>query len=183
MPPVFQINLHSWQCWWKLKDQAGSSLAVLQPSPWLVPRSLLSLLSMLSLLFFLFLLFTIWITISHQVGSEILARFSRRSTPLPPSNASTTIINTIPFSTLNVSIALTIVVNIVLNMFGISFGSGVQISLILAALLATNKKARKHLRARLQRNMDSFSIGRSCKVEPATISVALVPVRHFRGIQ
>ena len=160
-------------------------------SSWIMSSSLTALAMvgseiLVSLLFFLSLLFTIWITTppSHKVGSEIFARFSRQSTPLPPpSNASTTIINTIPFATLNISIALTIVVNIVLNMFGISFGSGVQLSLILAALLATNKKARKHLQARLQRNFDSLTIGRSCKVEPATFSIALVPVRHFRGIQ
>ena len=122
------------------------------------------------------------LTALAMVGSEIYARISLFSMPLT-SNASTTIINTIPFSTLNISIALTIVVNVTLNMFGVYFGSGVQISLILAALLATNRKARKHLRARLQRSIDSLTVGRNCRVEPAAISIALVPVRDFRGIK
>ena len=131
------------------------------------------------------------LTALAMVGSEIFARCSLSSMPLTSNASTTTIINTIPFSTLNISIALTIVVNVTLNMFGVYFGSGVQISLILAALLATNKKARKHLRGRLQRRIDSLTVGRidsltvgrSCKVEPATIAVALVPVRDFRGIQ
>ena len=104
------------------------------------------------------------------------------------SNASTTIINTIPFSTLNISIALAIVVNVILNigrMFGIGvyFGNGVQVSLFLAALLATNRKAKKHLRARLQQNLDTLTVGRSFRVDPAAISAALVVVRDFRGIK
>ena len=119
------------------------------------------------------------LTALAMLGSEIYARISLSSMPL----TSTTIINTIPFSTLNISIALTIVVNVTLNMFGVYFGSGVQISLILAALLATNRKARKHLRARLQRSIDSLTVGRSCRVEPAAISIALVPVRDFRRIK
>ena len=122
------------------------------------------------------------LTALAMVGSEIYARISLSSMPLT-SNASTTIINTIPFSTLNISIALTIVVNVTLNMFGVYFGSGVQISLILAALLAMNGKARKHLRGRLQRSIDSLTVGRSCRVEPAAISIALVPVRDFRRIK
>ena len=131
------------------------------------------------------------LTALAMVGSEIFARCSLSSMPLTSNASTTTIINTIPFSTLNISIALAIVVNVTLNMFGVYFGSGVQISLILAALLATNRKARKHLRARLQRSIDSLTVGRidsltvgrSCRVEPVTIAVALVPVRDFRGIQ
>ena len=123
------------------------------------------------------------LTALTMVGSEIYARCSLSSVPLASNAPTTTIINTIPFSTLNVSIALTIVVNVTLNMFGVYFGSGVQISLVLAALLATNRKARKHLRARLQRRIDSLTVGRSCRVEPAAIAIALVPVRDFRGIQ
>ena len=123
------------------------------------------------------------LTALAMVGSEIYARCSLSSMPLT-SNASTTIINTIPFSTLNISIALAIVVNVTLNIgFEVYFGNGVQISLILAALLATNRKARKHLRARLQRNLDTLSVGRSFRVHPAAISAALVTVRDFRGIK
>ena len=131
------------------------------------------------------------LTALAMVGSEIYARCSLSSLPMTSNASTTTIINTIPFSALNISIALTIVVNVTLNMFGVYSGSGVQISLILAALLATNRKARKHLRARLQRSIDSLTVGRidsltlgrSCRVEPVAIAVALVPVRDFRGIQ
>ena len=125
------------------------------------------------------------LTALSMVGSEIVARFYSRLMP-PASDTSSTIINTIPFLTLNISIALTLVVNVILNMAGIRFGSGVQLSLILTALLVTNKKAQKHLRTRLRQKTDSIFVGsrffgRSSRVEPV-VSIAFVPVRDFRGI-
>ena len=69
--------------------------------------------------------------------------------------------------------------NVILNLFGIRVKRGVQLSLILAALLVTNKKAQKHLRTRLRQKMDSLSIGRSSRVEPL-VSIALVPVQPER---
>ena len=127
------------------------------------------------------------LTALSMVGSEIVARFYSGLMP-PASNTSSTIINTIPFLTLNISIALTLVVNVILNMVGVRFGSGVQLSLILTALLVTNKKAQKHLRTRLRQKFDSIFVGsrwiffgRSSRVEPV-VSIAFVPVRDFRGI-
>ena len=121
------------------------------------------------------------LTALSMIGSEIIARFSRRLQPIS-TNPSPTIINAIPFSTLNISIALTIVVNIILTILGLNVVNGIQLSVVLAALLATNKKARKHLRIRLRQNLDSFTVGRSSKVAPV-VSIALVPIRDFRGIQ
>ena len=123
------------------------------------------------------------LTVLFMIGSDIFVRFSRRSQPAP-ANASTTIINTIPFSTLNISIALTVVVNIIMSMFGATMINGMQSSLILAALLVTNRKARKHVRIRVRQNIDSLTIGRlsSNRVEPV-VSIALVPIRDFGGIQ
>ena len=121
------------------------------------------------------------LTALSMIGSEIIARFSRRSQPIS-TNPSPTIINAIPFSTLNISIALTIVLNIILTILSLNVVNGIQLSVVLAALLATNKKARKHLRIRLRQNLDSFTVGRSSKVAPV-VSIALVPIRDFRGIQ
>ena len=123
------------------------------------------------------------LTVLFMIGSDIFVRFSRRSQPTP-ANASTTIINTIPFSTLNISIALTIVANVITSMFGVTMINGMQSSMILAALLVTNRAARKHVRIRLRQNIDSLTIGRlsTNRVEPV-VSIALVPIRDFRGIQ
>ena len=115
-----------------------------------------------------------FLTFFFMIGSEIIARFSRRSQPIPV-NATTTNINTIPFSTLNISISLAIFVNVILNIFGLSVANGIQLSVVLAALLVTNKKARKHLRTRLRQNLDSLTVGRSSRV----VSIALVPIRDF----
>ena len=123
------------------------------------------------------------LTVIFMIASDIFVRFSRRSEPTL-ANAPTTIINTIPFSTLNISIALTLVVNIISGMFGIRLVMGVHASLILATLLFTNKRARKHLRLRLRQNFDSLTVGRtSNRVEPV-VSISLLPIGHFRaGIQ
>ena len=130
------------------------------------------------------------VTVLFVIGSEIVARFSRRSQPTP-ANMNTTfhnnqalIINPLPFSTLNIAIALKIIVNIILNIFRLSVLNGSQLSLVLLALLVTNKKARKHLRNRLRQNMDSFTVGRSSRVGPV-VSIALVnlPTRNLEGSQ
>ena len=132
------------------------------------------------------------LTVLFMIGSDIFVRFSRHAQPTQ-ANASSIIINTIPFSTLNISIALTMVVNIIARIFGETLVLGVHASLILATLLVTNKMAQKHLRLRLRQNydsltigrsnnlrllqnMDSFTIRRSNRVEPV-VSVALVPIR------
>ena len=118
-----------------------------------------------------------------MIGSEIVASFSRRSQP-NLANTNTTfnnnqalIINPLPFSTLNIAIALAIVFNIILYIFGLSIVNGSQLALVLLALLVTNKKARKHLRIRLRQNMESFTVGRSSRVAPV-VSIALVPIRE-----
>ena len=130
------------------------------------------------------------VTVLFVIGSEIVARFSRRSQP-NPANTNTTfnnnqalIINPLPFSTLNIAIALKIIVNIILNIFRLSVLNGSQLSLVLLALLVTNKKARKHLRIRLRQNMESFTVGRSSRVGPV-VSIALVnlPTRNLDGSQ
>ena len=110
------------------------------------------------------------LTVLFMICAEIIARFSRYSQPIP-ANSTTTINNAIPFSTLNISMALTIGFNIILNMFGLSVVNGIQLSVVLAALLGTNAKARKHLRLRLRQNLDSLTVGRSSRVEPE-VSIA-----------
>ena len=69
--------------------------------------------------------------------------------------------------------ALTIALNIILNMFGLSLVNGIQLSVVLAVLLGTNKKARTHLRIRLRQNLDSLTVGRNSRVEPE-VSIACV---------
>ena len=140
------------------------------------------------------------LTVLFMIGSDIFVRFSHRSEPTL-ANAPTAIVNTIPFSNLNTSISLTIGLNIILSMFGVTLVMGVHATLILATLLVTNKSARKHLRLRLKQkfdslsigrnnnhllrlrhNLEALSIGRSGQVEPV-VSIALVPIRDFWGIQ
>ena len=77
--------------------------------------------------------------------------------------------------------ALTIVFNIILNMFGLSVVNGIQLSVVLAALLGTNAKARKHLRLRLRQNLDSLSVGRSSRVEPE-VSIAYIVMKGNAAI-
>ena len=60
------------------------------------------------------------LTVLFMIGSDIFVRFSHRSEPTL-ANAPTAIVNTIPFSNLNTSIAVTIAVNIVSAMFGVTF--------------------------------------------------------------
>ena len=134
-----------------------------------------------SSVYFYFHLISVILTAIVMVGSEIVARFSL--TPLPANNPSSTIINTIPFLTLNISLALAIVFNVILTLSGIRPASGVQLSLTLAALLVRNKKAQKHLRSRLRQKIDSCFIGsRGSRVEPV-VTIALVPVTELKEIQ
>ena len=70
-----------------------------------------------SSVYFYFHLISVILTAIVMVGSEIVARFSL--TPLPANNPSSTIINTIPFLTLNISLALAIVFNVILTLSGI----------------------------------------------------------------
>ena len=124
-----------------------------------------------------FLVTSASLTFLFMLASDIFVRISRISSqPSPPNASPTIIINTIPFSTLNISIALTIVVNIIMITFGVVLAPGIPATLLLATLLTTNKKARKHLRLRLRQKIDSLTIGRRNRVEPI-VSIALVPIR------
>ena len=68
--------------------------------------------------------------------------------------------NNIPFLTLNFSIVIGIFVNMVMIHLFNTFGAhGIQISTILTVLLVTNKKAKKHVKFRLQQKFDSFTVG------------------------
>ena len=114
-------------------------------------------------------------------SSDIFVRCCHRSEPAQV-NSSPTITNTLPFSTLNISIALTLFVNLFMKMVGVTLANGMHVSLLLVAFIVTNKRARKHLRNRLRQNMDTFFVGRGNSVEPV-VSVALVqlpvPVAGF----
>ena len=115
------------------------------------------------------------LTALFMIGSETIARFSRCSQP-SPANGTTTITNAIPFSTLNISIVLAMLVKITISkLFGLSLANVIQLSVVLAALLGTNKNAQKHLRLRVRQKFDSLAIGRRRKVGPA-VSIALVPI-------
>ena len=131
------------------------------------------------------------LTFLFMICSDTFVRFSRQSPPTSANPNHTTIINTIPFSNLNTSIALTIVVHIISNMLGVRLFMGVHASLVLATLLLTNKRVGKHLRIRLRQKFDSLTVGRSdnlCvrqnfksltigrinRVEPV-VTIALVP--------
>ena len=135
-----------------------------------------------SSVYFYFHISSVSLTVLVMIGSEIVARFSPSLTPPSPNNPSA-IINTLPFVTLNTAMALTIVFNVILTLSGIHLASGVQLSLFLAALLARNKKAQKHLRSRLRQKIDSCFIGsRGSRVEPV-VTIALVPITEFKEIQ
>ena len=100
------------------------------------------------------------------------------------------VVNNIPFLTLNFSIGLGMLVNIILNMIDYTNGgTGIQFCAILACLLASNKKARKHVLLRMRQQFDTMSIGHwTCgnvafphcdiggnnTVDPV-VSIALVP--------
>ena len=124
---------------------------------------------------------SVGLTVLFLFSSDVFVRCCHRSEPAQV-NCSPTITNTLPFSTLNISITLTLFVNLIMKMVGVTPANGMHVSLLLVAFIVTNKKARKHLRNRLRQNMDTFFVGRGNSVEPA-VSVALVqlplPVAGF----
>ena len=122
------------------------------------------------------------LTVLLMIASEIYVRFSQHGSQSISTNVSTTIINTVPFLTLNISITLTVFFGIIVNIFGVSLVNTEPTLITLAAMLATNKMARKHLRLRFRQYMDSLTIGRTNRVEPV-IAVALVPTREIRKEQ
>ena len=122
------------------------------------------------------------LTVLLMIASEIYVRFSQHGSQSISTNVSTTIINTVPFLTLNISMALTVFFGIIINIFGVSLVNTEPTLITLAAMLATNKMARKHLRLRFRQYMDSLTIGRTNRVEPV-IAVALVPIREIRKEQ
>ena len=102
------------------------------------------------------------------IVSEIVACFSRGS-----STPNTATINTIPFLTLNTSLALTMVVNIILGfLFGIPLSKGTQSSLILASLVVTNKNVRKHVKHRFRQKLAFLFIRTSSSIEPVIFFVS-----------
>ena len=115
-------------------------------------------------------LFTFGITAIAMIGAEVCARIMR------PANASTTgnplsvcspsfIVNNIPFLSLNSSIAMGLGLQVTLHVFAKFFkltkllGFHLQMpSLLLIAILATNKLARKHFALRLRQHFDVVTI-------------------------
>ena len=106
--------------------------------------------------------------------SDIFVRCRHRPYSAQVNSSSPTITNTIPFSTLNISIALTFLANLTMRMFAKTQANGLPISLLLVGFILTNKKARKHLRHRLRQKIDTFTIGRGNSVQPVVSVVALV---------
>ena len=104
--------------------------------------------------------------------SDIFVRCCHRPEPAQV-NSSPTITNTIPFSTLNISIALTLLAILAKRIFAKTQVNGLPISLLMVGFILTNKKARKHLRHRLRQKIDTFTIGRGNSIQPV-VSVALV---------
>ena len=104
--------------------------------------------------------------------SDIFVRCRHRPEPAQV-NSSPTITNTIPFSTLNLSIAVTLLASLTMKIFAITHTNKLLTSLLLVGFILTNKKARKHLQHRLRQKIDSFTIGRGNSVQPV-VSVALV---------
>ena len=134
--------------------------------------------------------------------------FARVIVPAPTAISPVTctvgfVTNNIPFLTLNFSIVIGIFVNMVMIVFFNAFGAhGVQISAVLTVFLVTNRKAKNHLKLRLQQKFDSFTVGGTNLVHPVgwtnsvhppvtysvrknavdpMVSIALVPLRD-RGI-
>ena len=91
--------------------------------------------------------------------------------------------NNIPFLTLNFSIVIGIFVNMVMIHLFNAFGAhGVQISAILTVFLVTNKKARKHVKLRLQQKFDSFTVGGANSVHPSGGTNLVHPSRGTRSV-
>ena len=125
-----------------------------------------------------------------MIASEVCARIMR------PANASTArnpvtlcspsfIVNNIPFLSLNSSIAMGLGLQVTLHVFVKFFKLNKPLvlhlqmpSLLLIAILATNKLARKHLALRLRQYFDVVTIGRSNTLSTApSVSTIVVPVR------
>ena len=126
----------------------------------------------------MFLVVSNSITALAMVTSEICARVMRpASTITQPVCSAGFIVNTIPFFTLNFSIVLGIVVHAVTGVFfDFDFDFWLHISVLLTAILVTNKMARKHLASRLRQQIDTITIGGNNTVHPV-VSIALVPLR------
>ena len=124
----------------------------------------------------------ICVTILVMVGSELLARLMRpKSTavhPMPvPTNHFVVVENNVPFSSLNLSIVLAVIVIIVRDVVFNAFGArGIPISVVLATLLLSNKKARKHVLLRLRQKLDAIAVGGNNTVHPV-VEIALAEVR------
>ena len=115
--------------------------------------------------------FTLGITAIAMIAAEVCARIMR------PANASTTgnpvtlcspsfIVNNIPFLSLNSSIAMVLGLQVTLHVFVKFFKLNKPLvlhlqmpSLLLIAILATNKLARKHVALRLRQHFDVVTIG------------------------
>ena len=125
---------------------------------------------------------TICVTILIMVGSELSARLMRpKSTaihPMPgPTNHFVVVENNVPFSSLNLSIVLAVIVIIVRDVVFNAFGArGIPISVVLITLLVSNKKARKHVLLRLRQKLDAIAIGGNNTVHPV-VEIALAEVR------
>ena len=123
---------------------------------------------------------TIGVTLLIMAVSEVSARLMRPATTevhLSGPQDDFVVENNIPFSSLNLSIMIGIIVIIVRDVVFNSYGAqGVPISAVLATLLVSNKKARKHILLRLRQKIDSLAIGSNNSVHPA-VSVALVELR------
>ena len=133
-------------------------------------------------------LFTLGITAIAMIAAEVCARIMR------PANASTTgnpvtlcspffIVNNIPFVSLNSSIALVFGLQVTLQFFKLTKPQllyQLQIpSLLLIAILATNKLARKHVALRLRQYFDVVTIRRNNTSSTASsVSTIVVPVRE-----
>ena len=116
-----------------------------------------------------------------MAGSELSARLMHpKSTaihPLPgPADHVVVIKENIPFSSLNLSIVLVIIVIIVRDAVFNAYGArGIPISAVLTTLLVSNKKAQKHVLLRLRQKLDVIAIGGNNTVHPVlTISLSQV---------
>ena len=130
------------------------------------------------------------ITASSMIAAEFCARIMR------PANASTAgnpvilcspsfIVNNIPFFSLNSSIALVFGLQVTLHAFAkfLKLNKSLVLRLqmpclLLIAILATNKLARKHIALRLRQYFDVFTIGRNnTSSNASSVSTIVVPVR------
>ena len=123
--------------------------------------------------------------IFHRVTVGVFSQLSARrihlssTTPVHPlgPNNDLVIENNIPFSSLNLSVVLGVIVVIVRDLVFNSVGArGIPISAVLATLLFSNKKARKHIALQLRQKIDSITIGGNNTVHPV-VEVALVELR------